>query len=94
MSFAFESGKATEALLEVLDAVQQQGLHRYRGRVVPTSFLLDDAGRLAVLYSGVLDVRQLLADVALLRGSDAGWQAACLPFRGRWYNSPFPRPKD
>ena len=69
-----------------LDAVQ--GLHNLlfflrRPMPLPTSFLVDSKGRLAVIYRGPVSVEELLADVALVAAVDESTpeMAAAIPGR-------------
>ena len=52
-----------------LDLFQRAMLDRWRPMPVPTSFLLDQHGRVAVIYKGHIKLERLLNDVALLDDS-------------------------
>ena len=79
--FPFESGRAVPELLE-----RFQELHDAQFKLdlvlgVPMSFLIDDAGRLAVIYKGPVSVDEILEDVHHSRGSRSERlaRAAALP---------------
>jgi tetratricopeptide (TPR) repeat protein len=55
---------------------------------VPTSFLLDEQGRLAVIYTGRVDVGQLVSDIKSLSLDDPTWLKTTLPFQGHWSGEP------
>lgn len=88
MSFAFESGRATQRLLNQLDVMQRAVLDRWQPMPLPTSFLIDADGKLAVIYKGPVSVDQLLADVDLLGAALPKVADAATPFPGRWYDMP------
>jgi tetratricopeptide (TPR) repeat protein len=83
-----ESGFATTETLDVLDSIQRSILSHKQQMPVPTSFLVDADGRLAVIYKGAVEIDQLLDDVDLCGAdSDKIW-AAAVPFPGRWFEKP------
>ncbi len=88
-------GSAEAELLDALDVVQRSVLDRQRPLPLPSAFLLDARGAVAVIYKGALDVDALLADAARLEGTPQSLRAAAVPFAGRWLESPpapdFPR---
>ncbi len=88
LGYPFRSGVATAELLDKLHAVQESLFTRVPAFAVPLSVLLDDAGRLAVVYRGPVDVDRLLADRAVLALSGEALRDAALPQAGRWY-APF-----
>jgi len=62
LGFPFASGLATKELVQKLDDLQHKFIYRQRQLPLPSSFLIDDQGRLAVVYKGRVDVEQLVAD--------------------------------
>jgi tetratricopeptide (TPR) repeat protein len=56
---------------------------------LPSSFLLDGQGRLAVIYKGPLPTVELLADVAALEADSETRRSSAVPFPGRWASKPF-----
>jgi tetratricopeptide (TPR) repeat protein/thiol-disulfide isomerase/thioredoxin len=86
MGFPFEIGKGDRVLLNTLDAFQRGILDRWRPLPVPTSVLLDQSGRVAVIYRGPLSVEQLLEDLKLLEASPDALLEAAVPFEGHWFD--------
>ena len=84
MGFPFTTGKANRELLDILDAFQRATLDRWLSMPVPTSVLVDRFGRVAVIYRGPVDAKQLLEDMELLRASSSVLRQAAIPFQGRW----------
>jgi tetratricopeptide (TPR) repeat protein len=74
--------------LEVLETIQRTLVSRRRPLALPTSFLLDAEGRLAVIYRGGVSASTLLTDLSLLplRGHELRDRAT--PFPGTWYSAP------
>ena len=87
-SHDFEFGLAAESLAVKLDIMQRAVTGRQRSLPIPSSFLLDPAGRLAVVYKGRVTVEQILADVQLLGEPVNVLRDAAVPLAGRWSNSP------
>jgi tetratricopeptide (TPR) repeat protein len=71
-----------------LDVFHRSFLSLRRPLPLPSSFLLDAEGRLAVIYRGPADARQVVADAALLRLSPDQVRDRGLPFAGRWFSAP------
>ena len=91
LHWPFLSGHATSELLETLDIVQRITTSERKPMPVPTSFLLDRQGQLAVIYKGSVSADQLLADVQRLDNSTpTETLGAGLPFAGRWLRAPRP----
>ena len=57
---------------------------------IPTSFLVDAQGRLAVVYKGQASADRILADIRNLPTPDQQQRDLAVPFAGRWYTNPFP----
>jgi len=88
LEWPFESAFASPELIEVLDVVQRSLLSRKAPMPVPTSFLIDQAGRVAVIYKGPVSPNVLLSDVTRLSHDDAQILREALPFPGRWHRVP------
>ena len=87
IQFPFEMGAANRELLDKLDTISKVLISlRTQPDVLPTSYLLDEFGRLAVIYPGQLDVEQLLSDVTMIQSSPS--DEVAFPFSGRWLAQP------
>ena len=88
IQFPFQSGMASSRLLEKLNVLQKLFISlREESLQLPSSFLIDQFGRLAVIYNGPVTVEQLRADVASLDDElDDDVELDGLPFAGRWFN--------
>ncbi|MBP88321.1 MAG: hypothetical protein CMJ64_16665 [Planctomycetaceae bacterium] len=90
LQLPFSTASASKELLDKLDVVQDVVTTRKTtideafSFSIPTSFLLDEAGRISVIYQGAVEVDRLLADVALIRSR----QLQATPFAGRWFLEP------
>ena len=86
--FSWMIGLATPELLDFLDAIQETliSLRMEKGQI-PISFLFDQAGRLAVVYQGAVDVDTLMADVETLKLPRS--RSEGFPFKGRWLAFPY-----
>lgn len=69
LKFPFPSTKASVALVAAFQEFHDNLVGLNRPLPVPTSFLIDPDGHIAVIYKGPLEVDQLLADLAHSRGS-------------------------
>ena len=90
LNFPFASGRATRGLLANLEVLRNALFQWARPFAVPTSFLIDDRGRLAAIYTGPVEVEQLLADLALINSNPEQPSLQGLPFQGRWLTQPSP----
>ena len=88
MDFAFESGMASTRLLERLQLLHDAMFARDVPLAVPTSFLIDADGELAVIYRGPVSADQLLQDVQQLSLAPAARRRLAAPFKGRWFAPP------
>ena len=86
----FRTGFATADTLDTLDVAQQILTKRIRSMPVPTSFLVDGEGRLAVVYKGAVQRKQLISDVRQLGAPVEQHRDHAVAFSGRWYTNPFP----
>ena len=88
LPFPHEAGMANPELLDKLEVLQEVLLSppREPGQL-PTSFLLDRWGRLAVIYLGPVNSDQLIADLPML--DDDSSTDIAFPFPGQWYRRPY-----
>jgi tetratricopeptide (TPR) repeat protein len=86
-----ESGVATIEGVERLDAVHRVLISKRQSLPIPSSFLVDEQGRLAVIYKGRVSLAQLERDLGQVDPAPAD-QAPneAIPFSGRWYVNPVP----
>lgn len=86
----FEIGVANTGLLDKLDVMQDVVLalttkiDQDLTFPIPSSFLIDEMGRLAVIYHGPVEVDRLLQDVSALPAPEN----VAVPFPGRWFHRP------
>ena len=91
LDFPFAAGFARHDLVDKLDVIhdavrtKKPHLDDSFDLPVPTSFLVDRSGRLAVIYKGSLSVEQLLADVAMLHAHTGEMDSNATPLPGRWF---------
>ena len=88
MSLPFEEGYANGELVSQFDVLQRSILRRQRTLPIPSSFMVDGAGRLRAIYKGPVSAEQLIADAQLLRASSAEIVDASIPYQGRWLGQP------
>ncbi len=85
VEFPFSAGLVEAKLMEQLEGVYEALLRYHPELPVPTSFLLDQQGRLVIIYKGRVEIDQLLEDLTLLQGDQRQRIEAALPFPGRSY---------
>ena len=88
MKFPFAQGRATAELLDALQAFHDDLFMARRPLPLPSSFLLDAAGRLAVVYRGPVSLTRLSSDFEKLELPDGDLLAASLRRPGRWLSVP------
>ena len=88
LAVPFAAGMAHADLLDVLQVLHDRLFSYHLALPVPTSFLLDGAGRLAAIYRGPVDPDRLLADVAGLDLPPLERRALSTPAEGRWLTEP------
>ncbi len=84
INFGFESRDTSPKTVRNLDLFQRSMLDRWTDLPVPSSFLLDKSGRVAVIYKGPVEAKQILSDLELLGMSPTEVRDASVPFAGRW----------
>jgi tetratricopeptide (TPR) repeat protein len=80
--FPFQLGMADEPLVQQLQQLNDEIFYRQRDLPLPCSFLVDQRGKLAVIYKGPVSPGQVLDDLRLLTASQAEIDRAATPFRG------------
>lgn len=90
ISYPFRVGFPTDNLIERLETLQRSFIGRQSALPIPSSFLIDARGRLAVIYRGPVTVDRLLADLELLDAPRDRVLAGALPFPGPWLGEPKP----
>ena len=83
LKFPFTAGRATEKFVRTVQQFHDRLVAYHRPLPVPSSFLVDSEGRLAVIYKGQVTAKQVIQDVAQLGGSrqDRVVRAALVPGR-------------
>ena len=84
----FDVGVGDRRSVEILNAFQRAFIGRQTDLPLPCSFLIDDQGRLAVIYKGPVSAEQLLEDVHLLNAPRDEIYRRAVPFRGQWLERP------
>jgi peroxiredoxin len=82
--FPFEAGMAPEATVRLLERGPGLFLNRNAPLPIPSSFLFDKDGKIAVIYTGPVNSKQLLNDLKLLEATQGDLLQATVPFPGRW----------
>jgi tetratricopeptide (TPR) repeat protein/peroxiredoxin len=92
LKYPYETGHATETMLRKLELLRSELYANLTPYPVPTSFLIDDQGRLLAIYLGPMQVDQLLGDLQQLSASatDQRLRELSQPFAGRWFTPPRP----
>ena len=89
ISFPFRTGAADASLMDRLDVMLEVLIAlRQPAGTLPSSFLLDRYGRLAVVYTGRVEVDQLLSDVRNVELGDLSARLQPFPFSGKWLRNP------
>ncbi|MDH3628135.1 MAG: tetratricopeptide repeat protein [Acidobacteriota bacterium] len=86
----FVSAEADSNLLDRLAELERLQFARVRELAVPTSYLFDERGRLAVIYRGKVEAETLIADLDLLSIEGAELLPRALPYPGRSLNPYLP----
>lgn len=91
--FPFPSHQPTAASVRMLDFFQRAQLDRWLPLPVPSSFLVDKNGDVAVIYKGRVNTATLIADLSLLDTPRASRRSLATPFAGIWNTgNPAPDP--
>lgn len=90
MAFPFESTTINADSVQILDLFQRSFLDLWQPLPVPTSFLVDDGGRVAVIYKGPVPAKDIFRDLDLLSADPATLRTTASPLVGRWAMPPLP----
>ena len=82
-NYPFEVGIADDKSLRLLTVMHNQIFSRERPLPLPTSFLIDKHGQLAIIYRGKVSPKQLQSDINLLNASPNAVAESSWPFKGR-----------
>mgnify|MGYP002630681789 CR=1 FL=1 len=85
LGLPFDAGMAPKRTVVLFDMLQRLAIDRQRDMAVPTSFLFDADGRIAVIYRGPVEFARLQADLKLL--DEPALEYAGAPFPGRSFQS-------
>ena len=88
LRFPFDAGFASPELLDKLDVVQEMLFSRVPPLEIPLSLLLDQQGRIAVMYRGAVEVETLLDDVRHLTDEPQQWRPNATRLAGKWLGRP------
>ena len=88
LKLPFANGKATEEGLAALEISINALVDKPQSLVIPLSVLLDEQGRLAVIYRGPVSAEQILRDVEELAGSPTAIRDQAAQFSGIWFDDP------
>ena len=87
-NFPFTTGFATEQLITDLQLLHDVRLSLHQTLPLPSSVLIDETGRLAIIYKGTVTVDQLLADVDHAKKNRPERWVAAAPFEGTSLSHP------
>jgi len=88
LEWPFAWGFASSSTTEVLDALAGILLDRERRLPLPSSFLVDAAGFLRVVYFGPVSAAELARDRRWIEEEEDAAFAGATPFTGRWLEPP------
>ncbi len=92
IEFPFHAGTARPELLEKIDLLQRHLFSLTVPLAVPTSFLLDREGNIAVIYRGPVEIDRLLNDLRAIQVVGPKFRQQSVPFAGRLLLEILPRP--
>lgn len=90
LELPFSVGLLDASNYELLEILERTLTLNHSPLPVPTSFLLDAQGRLAVVYRGSVPVKQLVADAEAMTAEQKDSRDNAVPFPGKWFTSPPP----
>jgi tetratricopeptide (TPR) repeat protein len=90
IGLSFECGTIDPPSFELLEVIERTLLMQQSPLPIPTSFLLDANGELAIVYKGPVSARRLMTDVVAIESSVVDVRDLSASFPGKWYSSPFP----
>ncbi|MEZ5323901.1 MAG: tetratricopeptide repeat protein [Verrucomicrobiales bacterium] len=89
LQLPFLAGNATAKLVEAMEIVHRTFVALKKPLPVPSTFLLDQHGRVAAIYQGRTAADTLLRDVALLEQPVEVQRDQAVPFAGSWASIPY-----
>ncbi len=81
--YPFGTGLLDAKGVQTLTLLHHQIVAHQRPLALPSSFLVDPSGKVAVVYKGPVTVKQLLEDIDLIEASSKVIESASFPFAGR-----------
>jgi len=90
LQWPFDAGVTSAAGVRALALLESKALYPERPLPLPTSYLLDPSGRMAVIYHGPVTPAQVARDAALAAQPPKDLEATAFPFPGRGAKSLFP----
>ncbi|MCA9170400.1 MAG: ASPIC/UnbV domain-containing protein, partial [Planctomycetales bacterium] len=84
----FEVTVGDVQVVEALNVFQRAFIGRQSDLPLPSSFLIDAEGRLAVIYKGPVSAAQVVEDAKLLGADRETIFAGAIPFSGQWLERP------
>jgi len=88
IGYPFRTAFPSDTLIERLETLQRSFIGRQSPLPIPSSFLIDARGCLAVIYRGPVAVDRLLSDLKLLQEPMDTVLAGAVPFPGPWLGRP------
>ncbi|MDB4491614.1 redoxin family protein [bacterium] len=90
IGFPFASGFANPAVLETLEVAGRAQIDKFESFPIPSSILLDQQGRIAIVYKGPVSAEQLAKDTELLKADSKTLHDEAVHFPGLWIDGPWP----
>ena len=90
LDFPFLSGIASHEVLHRLEVMREELFRWRRPLAVPTSFLIDAKGRVFAIYTGPVEIEDLVADLERMDTTSTEADDLELAFAGRWSAPPLP----
>lgn len=88
IAYPLPVGFSQPEAIELLNALQKNFIGRQADLPLPSSFLIDADGRLAVIYKGPVSPGQIATDARLLGAGADAIVAGAVPFPGNWLEIP------
>jgi tetratricopeptide (TPR) repeat protein/peroxiredoxin len=84
----FEFGLANNQLIENLNALQRSFIGRQSDFPIPSTLLIDRAGRASAVYKGPVAPARLIDDAGICGAEPPAILAHAIPYPGKWKNPP------
>lgn len=88
INWPFSLGNASAQTVLNLDLFHRAILDLWTSIPVPSSFLIDENGEVAVIYKGPVDPDRIIQDMDLLSLHSLDLREKATPFNGRWVSTP------